>query len=515
MPKSKKGGSAAARAAVTALLYVFLIAFFGSLFTLLAVQIAPVLIAVGADWFYFLMFIGIDVTLVFIFGIFSTKSEIFECKDNELLLSMPINPFSIVLSRVFTVIIWNYIESALVLIPSLVVYAVFGGAIKGIFGALIVYAFVPLLPTSLSCLVGFAVSAVTSRIKKKTFVTVIFFLAFFFAYVYGYGKLADGVSVMLENVDSAANAVGRFAVLYAIGNAAMLDPFSLPFICILSVISAIVAVAVISSGFERAAVSAGSNEKRDTYKLSHMLHRSVKMSLIKNELSRFFSSATYMINSSLGIIFTLMFSVFAAVKHDELLTLADAPASMLGVDSAELVAIAVVAVMALCVSFSYISSCSLSLEGKSLWILKSMPIPAIDVLASKALVQLIITVVPTLISSLILLCSFGDWTLIWYYVLIPQLVGVVSAVLGVLWNTAFPKFDFTNEASVIKNSASVFLTMFTIALVGAALGIMGGWLLIRIPFVAVALLQLGALLLVIAALVFILIKFATVKYDSL
>lgn len=512
---NKKKSGTAASIALTALLYTFLFVFFGAVFTLLALQVAPVLIAAGADWFYFLMFIGIDMTLVFIFGIFSAKTEIFECKDNELLLSMPINPFSIVLSRVFTVIIFNYIESAFVFIPSLIVYAVCGGAIRGVIGGLTVFAFIPLLPTSLSCIVGFAVSALTAKIKKKNLFTVIFFLVFFFAYMYGYGILVEGASSVLADIDSAAASVGHLAILYDIGNAAMLDPFSLPFICLLSVVSAVVTVAVISAGFERVTSSSDPVEKKGEYKFAHMSRRTLKISLIKNELSRFFSSATYMINSSLGVIFSLLFSVFAILKRDELVPLVGIFADLFEVDAGELTSIVAVAALSICVSFSYMASCSLSLEGKSFWILKSMPIPAVDVLFAKALTQLIITALPTLISSVLLLFAFGGRELIWYYILIPQLVGVVSAVLGILLNTAFPKFDFVNEASVIKNSASVFLTLVTIALVGAALGIMGGWLLIRIPFVAVALLQLGALLLVIAAMIFILVRFATAKYESL
>ena len=100
---------------------------------------APVLIAIGADWFYFFMFVGIDALLVFIFGVFQTKAEIFECRDNELLLSMPIKPISIVLSRVLSVIIWNYIESLIVFAPAVTVYAAFGGSLRGIIGGILLF----------------------------------------------------------------------------------------------------------------------------------------------------------------------------------------------------------------------------------------------------------------------------------------------------------------------------------------------------------------------------------------
>ncbi len=515
---SKKGTGTRKNSALMIGVYIFVAAVFAFIFTMLATLIAPVLIAINADWFYFLLFIGIDVTLVFVFGVFETKSEIFECKDNELLLSMPIKPRDIVMSRIISVIIWNYIESALVFLPAIIVYAVYGGMIKGIIGAVILLLFIPLLPTALSCLVGYAVSVVASKFKRKTFISVIFFVAFFAAYMFGYSSLINGVDSMLLNVEGFADSAGRLAFLYAIGNAALLKPLPLVLLCFASLASAVGAIVLISLGFERIAFS-NRGEKRIEYKEKRTSRRSVMFSLTKKELSRFTSSATYIINSALGIVFMLIFAIYAAIKMEQLGVYAAMFSELLSIrraiNAVELTAVALVSVLAVCASFSYMSSCSLSLEGKSLWIIKSMPISGRTVLLSKVLSHLAVTTLPMLISSVILICATGDVGRSWYYILVPQGVAVIGALVGILWNTAFPKFEFTNEAAVIKNSASVFLTMLTVMLVGAALAVMGIWLLMRVSFAIVALIELGTIAVVIAALVLILIKFATVKYDSL
>ncbi len=495
-------------------LYIFIAAFFAAMFALLAVGAAPALIAVGADWFYFLLFTGIAVTLVFVFGIFETKAEIFECKDNELLLSMPIKPISIVLSRVFSVIIWNYIEAAIVFIPAVVVYAVFGGAVKGIVGGIILLLFIPLLPTALSCAMGFAVSVISARFKSKTLISVIFFLAFFTAYMFGYSALIEGADSMILNVGAVASDVGRLAFLRAVGEAALLKPLPLILIALSSVASAVLTVFVISSGFEKIA-SADKGEKKTRYKARRMEKKSVIYTLVKKDLSRFFSSATYIINSSLGLIFTVVFAGYAIVKIDDLIPLAEGFGVMLEIDSRAIITLAAIGVLVVCTSFSYISSCSLSLEGKSFWVMKSMPIAARDVLLAKVIAHLVITSLPTLLSSVLLLFATEEWAFFWYYILVPQAAGIVGALVGVLWNTAFPKLEFTNEAMVIKNSASVFLTMLTMMILGAALAVGGVWLAMRIGLVAVTVLELLALVLVIGLLVFILEKFATLKYESL
>ena len=87
------------------LLFLYLGGVFAYLSGSMAVMLAPVTIAMDMGWLYFTLFNTAAFTMIFLFSIFETKSELFECKDNELLLSMPIKPRDIILSRIFTVLI--------------------------------------------------------------------------------------------------------------------------------------------------------------------------------------------------------------------------------------------------------------------------------------------------------------------------------------------------------------------------------------------------------------------------
>ena len=91
------------------LLYLLLISLFAGMSVIGAVTLGFVLIPIGASWLYFAIFFLVSFTLIFVLSIFETKSELFECKDNDLLLSMPIKPRDIVASRVLVVLIYNYI----------------------------------------------------------------------------------------------------------------------------------------------------------------------------------------------------------------------------------------------------------------------------------------------------------------------------------------------------------------------------------------------------------------------
>ena len=108
-----------------------------------------------------------------------------------------------------------------------------------------------------------------------------------------------------------------------------------------------------------------------------------------------------------------------------------------------------------------ISAPSISLEGKTLWLLKSLPVTPRTILMSKVNLHLVIALPPTLIASVCCIIALpmgaADAAAV---VLIPALMCVFGALLGVVTNLRFPKFDYINETAVIKNSMSVMITMF-------------------------------------------------------
>ena len=106
-----KGGRG--RIVLVIILYLFLAGSFAFMSTSVAMVLGTVLIPIGAAWLYFAIFIIAALSVIFILGIFETKAELFECKDNDLLLSMPIKPRDIVASRVCVVLIYNYLEEKL------------------------------------------------------------------------------------------------------------------------------------------------------------------------------------------------------------------------------------------------------------------------------------------------------------------------------------------------------------------------------------------------------------------
>ena len=89
--KGKNGKSVSAgKVVLFTLLYLYVACAFLFLSVSMSLSFGAVLIPGGASWLYYSIFILATFTLLFVFSIFETKGELFDCKDNDLLLSMPI-----------------------------------------------------------------------------------------------------------------------------------------------------------------------------------------------------------------------------------------------------------------------------------------------------------------------------------------------------------------------------------------------------------------------------------------
>ena len=463
--KKKDGKSHVSKGKIIAVsvAYLYLILVFGGFLTLMAVSSAPVLIAFGLDWFYFAMFTVLAFAVIFILSIFETKSELFECKDNELLLSMPIKPRDIVLSRIFMVLIFNYLEGLLVMLPAIICYVIFGGSAVGIIGSVLVLLLLPLLATSLSAGVGYLVALLVKRMKKNSFVTVGISLVFLLLYFWGYSKFIG--STEEGGIDYVAMSES-FSGLRFLGEVSLLHKVFTPIFVAVVVLVSFVAYYAISRSYISIVTATTGTKNRD-YKVTKYKRTSQFTAIAKKEFSRFFSSASYMLNSAIGIVFTVLIAIAAAANKNNLSALVGEISVELGTDLSGAYAAVMCAAIVMTSSLNLISASALSLEGKSFWILPSMPVSAGTFLLAKTVPAIAVPMIPNLITSvLFIITAEADFVHALFMILVPQAAGVVSAFLGIVLNGALPKFNYENEVQVVKQSAAMFIAMLAATLYG-------------------------------------------------
>ena len=107
-----------------------------------------------------------------------------------------------------------------------------------------------------------------------------------------------------------------------------------------------------------------------------------------------------------------------------------------------------------------ISASSISLEGNTLWILKTLPISTKQLLHSKVLFHWLVCAPFMLLGSVLLGIGFGaDAVQVLLLTVLCLVYSWVSAQLGLLVNLRWPKLDAVNPTVVVKQSAAVALSM--------------------------------------------------------
>ena len=474
--KDKSGKARAlsgGKLAVTAILLVFLLACFVFISFSTSVGMAMVLVPLGHSELYFGIFTALSLAVIFFFSIFETKSELFECKDNALLLSLPIKPGHIIISRILVVLIYNYAIEAIIAVPALLSYYLCAGTgASAIFGTALVFIALPMLATALASGVGYLVALFSSRFRYKTLATVVFSVIFIAAYFVGYGALLDGMDSfaedLLQNVASLGESLG---FIIAIGSVTFLSPIpTLVFIAV-SFGAAYAAYAVIARNYVSMITDSRGSAKR-AYRAKRQVKRGVIHALAKKELARFASSAGYILNSSMGLIFCVLLTGGVLFAGADVISTISALASELGAARAEdVISPLLIMLYALVASTNTISASALSLEGKSFWIIKSLPVSSSDVIIAKTIPHIIICAPVTAITALVSAIAVN--APIYYYplyILTPIVITVLFANVGILLNVLFPKFDYINEMQVVKQSLPVFLSIIVPMILMTVLG---------------------------------------------
>ena len=177
--------------------------------------------------------------------------------------------------------------------------------------------------------------------------------------------------------------------------------------------------------------------------------------LYRRELARLTSSSGYMLNAGLGLVFELVLAVLAVVKRRELLgALTAIP---------ELYAAAAPILLLACMMVSgmvFFTASSVSLEGKSYWIVRSMPVETKKILQAKLNLSNSLAVAPALVmmlaAALVLRVSAAETALL----LACQLLFVLlTANVGLMEDLRHCNLDWINETQAAKQGAGVLLSM--------------------------------------------------------
>ncbi len=362
------------------LLYVLIFGFIGAVFYFVAGMLCEPLVSVGLGWFYFVI-MGLIALFFGVFGsVFNTYASLYNAKDNDLLLSMPILSGKILLVRLSGVYAMGLMYELIVMIPALIVrFLTARTSAAGAICTLLIPLELSILVLVLSAVLGWVVALIGGKMKHKNIMTVILSLAFIAAYYYFYGHAYRILQSILENPQAIGSRVRSILYpLYHMGLAAEGNLLSmLIFTVIVGLLFAVVYL-VLSSSFLKIA-TANRGAAKVQYREQRAVVRSVGRALFQKEVCRFLGSANYMLNCGLGIIIMLVSAGALlwkqAMIREVLFGAFDGKEGIIPLIEA--------GVVCLLSAMNDITAPPVSLEGKNLWLAQVFPVSGRQVLLTK------------------------------------------------------------------------------------------------------------------------------------
>lgn len=461
-PKKGKSRSKFASAAFIVLYALLMVCVLGGMFTFCAYQLANPLRAAGLDWLYFALFGTIGLMFGVFGSVFNTYAALYKANDNDLLLSLPVPVGSILLSRLLGVYLMGLMFSAVVFVPAATVYLCIDFSVGTLLGCILGMLSISVFVFVLSCALGWVVAKIASKLKRKSFLTVIISLVF----IGGYYYVVNNIPTLLMQFTQYTGAIGagvkNFAYpVYLFGRMSAGNLVSAPLPVFGTAALALLTFYVMSKSFLKLATASSDTVTAKYNRNARQKASGVFPALLKREFSRFTASPAYMLNCGFGVIIMPIAGILLLIRGAALRSM------LFGLFDSNTGTIAILAAAAVCLvsTMNDMTAPSVSLEGKTLWILRSMPVTTQQILRAKLAMQLLLSGISVLFAAICTCIAFA--------VPIGSSIAVILACLslvvllaefGLFLDLKKPNLNWTTEITPIEQSSSVMFALF------------GGWL---------------------------------------
>ena len=477
-----------------AALMVYVAAACGMLFYTSFSALAGVYAALGLEWLYFAMYALMAFVLMVFGTVFTAKAQLFEAKDNDLLLAMPIRPREILFSRMASLLAFNFVLELIVAVPVLLAW--FRAAAlpaMGILAFALLLLTLPCFAMAVTSLLAWLLSLLSSKVRNKALMTTVgsvLFLGVYFAVIF---RMNDYMDLLVQNGTQIADKLSGAAVLLWLGRAmAGQSAADLVLSLLVTVVPFAAAYLILSRSFV-SIVTTKRGFAKIRYEEKTLRTSSVDGALLEREFRHLGASPTYLLNAGMGVLFLLAAAVALVIKRRAVLDVVSQLPELAG-------SVPVFLMLAIggMLGTTFFTPGSVSIEGKSLWILRSLPVTGYQALRAKLRLANLLTLPAAALAGLS--CAFvtGKWPLV---LLTGVLFALFSNLFGLCMGILHAKLDWVNETQAVKQGWSVMLTMlgcWGVILLAGALWLM--WLAELVPADAFLLGFSAALLLVNALL---------------
>lgn len=462
----KKSGKAKSRTKLVFFLILMAVLFIGlgAAFYFMSAGIGSLVIGTELSWLYFAL-TGLIAIALGVFGsVFNTYASLYLPKDNELLISLPIPTSKLVLARLSGVIATSFMYSAWVWIPAMIAYYIMAEiTFSNLVASIIMMFVIALFVAVLSSVLGLFVAMIASKTKGKSFIAVISSLVFIALYYVVYFKIVNSLNELGDYIGAIGTSIkSRLHFIYLMGSASEGNWFSLIIVTAITLVLAYLSYLLITKTFNKFAnVKQGriKNVKKEEY-----VQTGLRKTLLKRELKHFTSESTWMLNGGLGLVIMPALAIGLFIKKDQFEEVIY-PLKETMPEIYSNMPIIIVAMICVILSINCILTIAVSVEGKSIWILQSLPIDPWEILKAKESMGVKLNIIPTMFFAVSCCIMFK-------FEILESILVLVSLYMFIYLLQNFALFldlkklnlNWTNVATLTKQSMQVLINLF------------GGWL---------------------------------------
>lgn len=421
--------------------------------------------------------------IALLFTMFKANGELFGFRDYDILMSLPVPVRTIINSRFLNMYIWNTFLALLVMLPMGGVYASF---VKPSFGFYIMWLagifLTSLIPTTIAAIFGAVITAISSKFRYASAVSTILCLVFVVGVMVFFMTATTGDTALGELFDSETGNIdeGAFSDMASVISDSLNQVYPPTSLFTEAVVNGsigsfllftgssigwyVLFVLLLSVKYKEINTALTSKRSRADYKMETLYQGSMLFALYKKTIMRILKSTVCATNMLMGCVLAVLMAVaLFFVGPETMMQNLDALEYMHIVKNAACYVIAAVVCM------TNTACISLALEGKNIWLIKSLPIPPKTLYDSYLMTNLTFTVPTSIVCSVLFSISLKtDLTGTILMILTPLTFSLFTAVVGIFIGNRMAYYDWVDETQIVKQS------------IVSMIGMLGGMVLVII-----------------------------------
>lgn len=382
---------------------------------------------------------------------------LFKFKDYNLLFSLPIKKHKIFLSKLITLYIFNMIYTIVFMISPYIIYV--RNSDVSIYFHIIYFItlfIIPLVPIMISTILGIIFTTISNLFKEKkiinlmlTLIMFLLMLALSYNMFSNTKETVDDVMELLDTFNKMYPLTKLYVEILIYNNIKSLILFIL-----IPIILFIIYLLIINKFHTKIYNLINNYKTKKLLKLKFNKHSKI-ISLYNKELKTYTSSNMYVMNTTLGsILFTIIVFLYIFLDKDYL-------TSIIGNINLRYIIenYAPVLMGSFCLLNSTTAS-SISMEKRTINIIKSLPIKRSTLYLSKIMVNMTVSI-PFIILNGTLLNYYlnpNNYIKTMMYVT-PILYQLNISMLGLYLNLKYPSYEYKSDVQIIKQSIPAIFTL--------------------------------------------------------